>query len=147
MKKFQDTDGKNPILNHTERRDDKMTDKICEEILNMEKKLLQSAVRSNPEELSKILSDDFTEFCSSGKIYKYRRGDTFSHPDSPEINYKISDFNLKKLSIDTYLAFYTIELSTHNSLWSKKSNRSSIWHESPKEGLKLVFHQGTSAQF
>ena len=47
------------------------------EILELEQRLLRDPVRSSAEMIADLLCENFTEFCSSGAIYRYAPGDTF----------------------------------------------------------------------
>ena len=49
------------------------------DILNFEKQLLLADVRSSAERLAELLADEYIEYCSSGEIYRYQRGDTFGY--------------------------------------------------------------------
>ena len=111
--------------------------------LELEKKLLEKEVRSNPEEIRKYLESGFIEFCSSGKIYHYAEGDVFDLNQNSNISYKIIDFEIKELSTDIVLAMYKVEKSDLNLNTSQISLRSSIWRKTNDE-WKIVFHQGTN---
>ena len=112
---------------------------IEQTILGFESRLLDNAVRKNPDEIRKILAPDFIEFCASGKIYKYKDGDMFDE-FTEEINYRIHDFSVKEIATDTVLATYWIENATEKCY--RRSNRSSIWKR-VDGAWKIIFHQGT----
>jgi hypothetical protein len=105
------------------------------EILNLEKKLLDPLIWQSGDELSELLSEDFTEFGSSGKVYN--REEVIKALSNQEISdYIISDFRIKKLGTNSILALYKSVSS------GKQSLRSSIWQfESGK--WRIIFHQGT----
>ena len=67
------------------------------EILRLEQQLLCEDVRGSVERISELLGDGFIEYCSSGKIYRYVRGDTLGH--GMERNWEIVDFEAKELAI------------------------------------------------
>lgn len=50
-----------------------MSNFIKDHILELENKLLNPQVRKSAEEIRKLLSVDFIEFCSSGKIWSEKR--------------------------------------------------------------------------
>lgn len=111
---------------------------IKDHIFDLENKLLMPSTRSSSEEIKKILSNDFVEFCSSGKIYNYSEGDTFYEA---EVKFEITDFDLIELSKECVLATYKLNKCDKDNI-STKSIRSSIWRYS-NECWKMIFHQGT----
>ena len=119
------------------------SDFLKEHIFKLEKSLLQPEVRLSAEKVAELLSDEFTEYCSSGKIYKYKKGDVIDSKDNTNVhNWKIKDFSIDILAGDIILAKY--KAIKHNKLEDKKiySIRSSIWKYG-KGSWKMVFHQGT----
>jgi len=56
-------------------------------ILGLEKRLLVLGIRADSDALSELISQQFIEYGSSGKIYKYKPGDVFS-----DFNEKPIDF-------------------------------------------------------
>ena len=85
----------------------------------------------------KYIAEDFVEFGSSGKIITYQI--LIEHFKSlgnhSEINYKITDFNIKKLGDNIIQATYITKFS------GKKARRSSLWRK--EDDWKMFFHQGT----
>ena len=118
------------------------SDLLKEHIYRLEKKLLKPEVRQSAEKVAEILSDDFIEFCSSGKIYKYEQGNVIDNKRNNDIHWEIKDFSIDILKKDIILAKYKV--IKHNKLEDKKiySLRSSIWKYT-KESWRMVFHQGT----
>lgn len=112
-------------------------------ILKLENELLKSEVRKSAEKTSELLADGFTEFCSSGYIYNYNRGQSIDKGSNLEaIDCEITDFEINQLSNDCLLATY--ELIKHSELNENKkySLRSSIW-KCIDGKWKMSFHQGT----
>lgn len=112
-------------------------------ILELENELLKSEIRCSSEKISQLLSENFIEFCSSGKVYHYSVGDVFDNGDNiSQINWEIKGFQLKEFAVDCVLATY--KLIKHNEFDESKkfSLRSSIWKLS-NDTWKMVFHQGT----
>lgn len=112
-------------------------------IFELEKELLKPETRQSAEKISELLSDDFMEFCSSGSIYHYSKGDVFSKEmDISVENWEVRDFTIKELSNDCVLATYKVIKHNELSQDVKYSLRSSIWKLF--NGIwKIVFHQGT----
>jgi hypothetical protein len=102
-------------------------------ILDLELLLLDPKVRQSAQKISELLTDDFTEFTSSGKIYRYHRGDIFVAPAQGEIK----DFSVRVLSPGCVLATYRFVRSD-----GSVSLRSSVWQRASGQ-WKMTFHQGT----
>lgn len=118
-------------------------DGLCKLIYENECELLKSEVRKSPEKIAELLSDNFIEFTSSGRVVFYKNGEVFQDKDdNTELNWEIKDFSIKKLSNDCILA--TFKVIKHDEIDESKkySLRSSIWKYSDKR-WKMVFHQGT----
>lgn len=116
---------------------------LKEHILELEKSLLQPEVRQSAEKVAKILSDDFVEFCSSGRIYNYKKGDVIACKNNSDIQtWEIKDFSIDILAKDIVLAKY--KATKHSKVGGDKvcSLRSSIWKH-VKGSWKMIFHQGT----
>ncbi len=110
-------------------------------LLYLENQLLLGEVRGSAQKLGEILSPGFFEFGSSGTVYTYSEGDTFScFP--PHIHVEIGGFCVKPLSESCVLATYTCIKRDEKSGQSGRSLRSSVWRETDG-AWKLVFHQGT----
>lgn len=123
------------------------SDFLKEHIFELEKSLLQPEVRLSADKVAELLSDDFTEYCSSGKIYNYKKGDVIDSKDNSSVQvWEIKDFSIDILAGNINLAKY--KAIKHDKLEDKKicSLRSSIW-KYVKGSWKMVFHQGTLTKF
>jgi hypothetical protein len=114
-------------------------------ILNLEKKLMEHDIRSNAEELKKILESEFVEFGSSGKVYKYTEGDVFDAKPNKNIIFEIQNYSLKQLASDVVLLIYKVKKTDLSTKKEELSLRSSIWRKKHDE-VKIVFHQGTRTE-
>lgn len=112
---------------------------IEKEILLLEKQLLKPETRESENKLYELLDDELIEFSSNGKIYHYKKGDTFT---SPEIDWEIIDFSIKQLSDFIVLATYKLIKHSEINIDQKYSIRSSIWKYRDNK-WKMIFHQGT----
>lgn len=109
-----------------------MAKQICE----LEEKLLNTEVRTSPDELSRLLADDFFEFGSSGKVWHKR--DLMGEEGAGEVRMTLSGFELHPLSGEAVLATYRIM----NEETGGETLRSSIWKF--RDGRwQMFFHQGT----
>ncbi|WP_339194509.1 DUF4440 domain-containing protein [Solibacillus sp. FSL R5-0449] len=105
-------------------------------IFHLENKLLLPEIRTSKEELTSLLSDDFFEFGSSGKVlYKDQE---INEATLGIVQMTMSDFEIHSLSEEIVLATYRI----YNELNNQHSLRSSIW-KLVEGHWKMQFHQGT----
>lgn len=112
-------------------------------IFQLEQSLLQPEVRHSSEKIAELLSEDFFEFCSSGNVYIYKKGDVFEeNKDLCLLDWKIKNFSIRVLSNDMVLATYGVIKQNETQQQMTYSLRSSIW-KCFGEDWKLVFHQGT----
>ncbi|MCA1010541.1 DUF4440 domain-containing protein [Halobacillus halophilus] len=115
-----------------------MTNYLINQIRELEEAHLNLKVRESPEELDKILADDFWEIGSSGIIYDKK--------ECLELGVVLSQMNLynykiERLAEGVVLATYFIEDQTRN----RHTLRSSIWKFIDNR-WQLYFHQGTITQ-
>lgn len=108
-------------------------------IYELEKSLMTPEARRSAQVIRVRLCDDFTEFCSSGRVYHYQTGDVFDD-GSAEYRYEIEDFALDQMSEDSVHVTYTAIKHSGGSI--VRSLRSSLWRKQDDE-WKLWFHQGT----
>ncbi|WP_428865173.1 DUF4440 domain-containing protein [Clostridium sediminicola] len=114
-------------------------------ILELENELLKPETRQSAKKISELLSEDFIEFCSSGKIYHYSNGDIWDNESkSSELKWQIIAFEIKQLSSDCVLTTYKLIKHSELDETKKYSLRSSIWKLS-NDTWKMVFHQGTNS--
>lgn len=110
-----------------------MDEALSQSILELELSLLRPEVRQSAQCVEELLSADFMEFTSSGKNYRYQRGDIFNSPANGEIK----DFSIQRLSEDCVLATYRFVRDDGTA-----TLRSSVWQRSDRQ-WKIIFHQGT----
>ncbi len=99
---------------------------LSEQLLELEKKLLDPVLRRTPEMLAPMLADDFVEFGSSGRTY-----------DKKQVLYQLSrqlpaqltieEFRVVELAPDTALVTYRARAESADRKGEKYSLRSSIW--------------------
>lgn len=112
-------------------------------ILQLENDLLKPEIRQSIEKTNELLSNGFTEFCSSGYIFIYNKGEAIDEDTNlQKINWEITDFSIKQLSDDCLLATYKLIKHSELNEDKKYSLRSSIWKYYDGK-WKMVFHQGT----
>lgn len=114
---------------------------IGELIFSVENRLLRPEVRRSDEKLGALLSEDFVEFGSSGKIYT--KQDLFIHlPEAGERHFEIAAFQVRSLEPAVVLATYRLKESFEAAREAQYSLRSSIWRQE-EDRWRMVFHQGT----
>jgi hypothetical protein len=114
---------------------------LSEQLLGLEKKLLDPVLRRNPELLALMLADNFVEFGSSGRRY-----------DKKQVLYQLSrqlpaqltieEFRVVELAPDAALVTYRARAESSDRKGEKYSLRSSIWRQQGAH-WQMLFHQGT----
>lgn len=112
-------------------------------IFELENQLLKPETRQSAAGISELLADDFMEFCISGNVYHYNKGDIIDkNVNSPEIKWEIKEFAIRQLSKESILATYKVTKYSGSKENIKYSLRSSIW-QCLDGKWRMVFHQGT----
>ena len=107
----------------------------------LEERLLHPEVRSSGDELSRLLTDDFIEFGSSGAIYnKHQIISSLAREQIME--WSIADFSMRVLAGDVVLLTYRSTRRDPASAEERHSLRSSIWKLNDTR-WQMIFHQGT----
>ncbi|MDQ0189256.1 DUF4440 domain-containing protein [Alicyclobacillus cycloheptanicus] len=96
-------------------------------------------VRAIPEELAKVLADEFFEIGSSGRIFY--KSDCVVEGGIGQWDVSMSDFQMHPLAEGVVLTTYRIEDRTRQ----RNTLRSSIW-KLIDDRWQMVFHQGTIEQ-
>jgi hypothetical protein len=104
---------------------------LQDEIREVEEQLVTPAVRASADALDRLVSDQFVELGSSGRVY--------TKPDviaqmlaQPNITIDVADFQVLAVTPDVALATYRTGRSVRSSLWRREG-----------EAWRIVFHQGT----
>ena len=115
--------------------DIKNTNSVFNIIFDLENALLTDEVRKSTDKLNQLISDNFVEFGSSGKIYK--KSDILKFLPKEEFKkITITDFEIISSRKDEVSVHYKSNSENNITL------RSSIWKK--EEGnWKIIFHQGT----
>jgi hypothetical protein len=111
---------------------------LTEQLLELEKKLVDPDLRRTPEKLAPLLANDFIEFGSSGHAYDKQRILFLLRRQVPA-RLMIEEFRVIPLSDSAALVTYRAgnESAAHYSL------RSSLWVI--RQGAwQILFHQGTN---
>lgn len=109
---------------------------LKEHLRQLEENLLKPEIRTSLEDLTKLLTDDFFEFGSSGNVW-YKK-DSIGEEGIGVVKMTLSNFEIHPLSADTVLTTYRI----FNEINLQHTLRSSIWKLIDGD-WKMFFHQGT----
>lgn len=120
----------------------KVMNNIKKIILELEEKLLHSDVRKNPEVLNELLSEEFEEIGSIGKISSREEVVHWLVNKEKGIHWSLTKFRVQELAPGLVLAIYQSNKKENHSNYSSGSIRSSIWKQFDSS-WKMIFHQGT----
>lgn len=115
---------------------------LSEELLELEKKLVDPDLRSTPEKLAPLLADDFVEFGSGGHAYDKKRI-LFLLRRQISARLLIEEFRMIPLSDSAALVTYRAGTESAQTTASHYSLRSSIW-VLRRGAWQMLFHQGTN---
>lgn len=109
----------------------------------LEEKLLNPNIRKSAQEIENLLSDDFIEFGSSGRVFNKQQVIEFLLQESSD---EISISELKAAELSNGVALVTYKATRHviRTGADVVSLRSSVW-KMFDSSWKMVFHQGTAA--
>lgn len=114
---------------------------VTSEIKYLEEKLLKPDVRKSTEEMDELLSDDFFEFGSSGRVYNKAQVIS-SLRNEPVSAISIENFKAGMLADGVVHVTYTAVKSGADGEKESRSLRSSIWVNTNGR-WRILFHQGT----
>jgi hypothetical protein len=115
---------------------------ISDQLLELEKRLLDPDLRRTPEKLAHFLADDFAEFGSSGHAYDKKRILFLLRKQVPT-RLQIEEFRAIEISASAALVTYRACSESTRTNAARYSLRSSLWMQ--RNGAwQMVFHQGTT---
>ncbi len=115
-----------------------------EQLLELERKLLDPELRRTPEKLAYLLADDFVEFGSSGHSMDKRRVLYLLKKLTPART-MIEEFQVIEINESAALVMYRAVAESARSDRTRYSLRSSLWVK--RDGAwQMRFHQGTPVQ-
>lgn len=105
---------------------------IYREIESFERELVDPKIRKDAGRIGELLSDEFREFGSSGKVYR-KRDVLDSTKTSGTTRYQLSEFTFKMLGemhiLVTYRSITSFQEVAHrSSIWTKENGRWQILH-------------------
>ncbi len=114
---------------------------LREELFALEEQLLLRAVRQNTAMVAGMLSDEFLEFGSSGRMYTKPEILESLQAEAPK-ELSLRDLKLTTLSPDVALLTYKVR-KLQADVPAVESLRSSIWSRQAGR-WQMIFHQGTA---
>jgi hypothetical protein len=117
---------------------------LLEELRGLEELLAKPDVRRSPDELARLIADDFREFGGSGRIFD-KKQIIAALQGQPRCGLSLTDFQAVCLATDVVLVTYRGKAQFSHSEKPLHSLRSSIWRR--RDGKwQVVFHQGTPTE-
>jgi hypothetical protein len=117
---------------------------LLEELRGLEELLAKPDVRRSPDELERLIADDFREFGGSGRIFD-KKQIIAALQGQPRCELSLTDFQAVCLATDVVLVTYRGKAQFSESEKPLYSLRSSIWRRSDGK-WQVVFHQGTPTE-
>ena len=109
-----------------------------DQVIALERRLLQPSVRASPRELGALLDPGFREFGASGRVWD-RAGIIESLTNARGSGTPISDEEMH----GTLLADGIVLLTYVSDAAGRRARRTSIWRRDAEAGWRLLHHQGT----
>lgn len=114
---------------------------VAEQLRALEEALLNPSVRRDSSAVLDLLSEDFREFGSSGRIWN-RDQIVVLLASETYVPVRIEDFRCETLAENVVLVTYRAVRTDPSAGTPASSLRSSIWIKEVK-GWRVRFHQGT----
>lgn len=115
---------------------------LLNDLRNLELKLFDPAVRSSKDALEKLLSPEFQEIGSSGRLYDFAEIVDALLVEELSASRTLRDFHLTMLGETIALVTYSATRKNADNS-ETRSLRSSIWRDEGNKNWRMVFHQGT----
>jgi glyoxylase I family protein len=121
-----------------------VVDTITEETLRqLEESHLRPEFRSNPSSIEALLSSDFREFGSSGRVWD-RAAIIAALPGAPAFRWRIEEFAVRVSVPGVAFTTYRLLQAPQSGGAARVTLRSSLWLNRAGR-WQLAFHQGTLA--
>jgi hypothetical protein len=122
---------------------DGATEAMAEHLAALEYSLLDPEIRADPDRLAELLSDDFVEFGSSGRVWTKATTIASLVAEDPGLSgvRTVTDLQVRQLADQAALVTYVVGRQSPGEP-GVQTLRSSIWRRE-KGKWRMVFHQGT----
>jgi ribonuclease HI len=108
---------------------------MLDEVVELELRLLDPAVRADPAEVERLLHPEFREIGASGRMWD-RDSMVAALAEEPGTGATASEVEARMVAHEVVLVTYVSESAAGRSL------RSSLWVRG-EDGWRVLFHQGT----
>ncbi|MBP6898744.1 MAG: nuclear transport factor 2 family protein [Burkholderiaceae bacterium] len=116
-----------------------MNPQLADELRALEERLMDPAVRADPEQVAGLLAPEFTEFGASGTVFDRAAIVASLAAEGRPLGRRMRQFRLRAMGPDMALTTCRVTLSD-----GRETLRSSVWQRRDGRWL-MVFHQGTLA--
>ena len=116
-----------------------MNQSLADELRALEERLMDPAVRADPEQVAGLLAPDFTEFGASGTVFDRAAIVASLAAEGQPLGRQMRQFKLRAMGPDMALTTCRVTRSD-----GRETLRSSVWQRRDGRWL-IVFHQGTPA--
>jgi len=122
----------------------KLPEKDTAHFFELETSLHRREIRNSPDAVSALLTDDFLEFGSSGKIWDKPSMVASMEKEQLDLQVTVEDFAARELAPGVVLVTYVSRRGEGNAgdPSAPSTLRSSIWKAFDGK-WRMVFHQGT----
>jgi hypothetical protein len=118
---------------------------LWDELLALERSLLSPKGRADDGELADMLTDDFLEYGSSGRVWTKPEAiaQLTREEPAPSVEHQLMNAEVRHLSEDVALVTYMLRRRAPQQA-EIRTLRSSIWTRTDGR-WRMTFHQGTAA--
>ena len=115
-------------------------DSLGQQVIELERALLDPAIRADADRLSRLVADDFREVAATGR--SFGKDEVLARlPHETGVGFTATAMEAHVLAPDVVLVTYTVE-RTHDG-HTVRSLRSSVW-VSHDGAWQMRYHQGTT---
>jgi hypothetical protein len=116
--------------------------KTADLLYDLETTLHKKEVRNAPQLVAALLSDEFIEFGSSGRVFSKPAIIEALKVETLEQPAQVENFQMRELAPGVALVTYVASRTAGNGIISGRTLRSSLWKREDS-GWRMIFHQGT----
>ena len=121
------------------------SNRLLEELRNLEIKLHQHYGRSNVEQLAVLLHESFVEFGRSGQSYRKAEISEVLSLEKSSVSVWAQEFSVEEIAEGVALLMYKSAHLNKDGELTGHANRSSLWQRTA-HGWQMRFHQGTATK-
>jgi hypothetical protein len=122
-----------------------MDEGTVQQLRELEERLLNASARDHGDDVFSLLSEEFVEFGSSGRVFDRQEiiEAVRAAPPPDSSRRSLHDFKAVSLGPDVALVTYRALRYEGRERREVRSLRSSVWKRTPDGAWRMVFHQGT----